>query len=361
MPKIAIYAGHGGSDPGAIGNGLLEKDLNLAVSNAASRIMRQWGYTVINNRLIDVNRDITADAIYANENRMDALVEIHQNYNAGAPYSGSEVFYSIRDTGKGRELAQSVLNQLVKFGFKDNGIKTRVNAAGQDMYAILRLTHMPAILVECAFINNPYDMAMFNVNGVAMAIAEGIRAVFPLEGGPTPPFPGGNLQLGSVGEAVRQVQRCLNNIAVNYPSIPKVAEDGVFGVNTLLAVVTFQQLFGLTPDGVVGPMTWNVMMSLCGSGGGGTIPPYPGASLRIGSVGEDVRRIQRCLNNLSNRYPEIPTLAEDGSFGNATHNAVVRFQTIFGLTPDGVVGPMTWERLMNECYAASHAMGARRC
>ncbi|MCL2463304.1 MAG: glycosyl hydrolase family 18 protein, partial [Defluviitaleaceae bacterium] len=208
-------------------------------------------------------------AIYANENRADALVEIHQNSNEGTPYSGSEVFYSVRDTGKGRALAQSVLNRLVEFGFKNNGIKTRVNAAGQDAFAILRLTHMPAILAECAFINNPQDMAMFNVNGVARAIAEGVREVFPLEGGGlTPPFPSGSLQLGSVGEAVRQLQRCLNKIAGSYPSIPKAPENGVFGSETMLAVVAFQRLFGLTPDGVVGPITWNIMTPICGCGCG---------------------------------------------------------------------------------------------
>jgi len=50
MARIAVYAGHGGSDPGAIGNGFRESDLNLAVSNQASNILRGLGYTVINNR-----------------------------------------------------------------------------------------------------------------------------------------------------------------------------------------------------------------------------------------------------------------------------------------------------------------------
>ena len=179
LPKIAIFAGHGGSDPGAVGNGLRESDLNLAVSNAATSILRGWGYQVINNRTTDVNRSITADANLANANRVDAVVEIHQNSNPGTPGTGSEVFYSIKDTGRGRQLAEAILQRLVALGFRNRGVKTMVNASGQDALGIIRLTNMPAVLVECAFINNPEDMARFDANRVAMAIAEGVRQVFP--------------------------------------------------------------------------------------------------------------------------------------------------------------------------------------
>jgi peptidoglycan hydrolase-like protein with peptidoglycan-binding domain len=349
MVKIALYAGHGGSDPGAVGNGLLEKDLNLAVSNAASSLLRQMGYTVLNNRTIDVDRSITADAIYANENRADAVVEIHQNSNLGAPANGSEVIYGI-NSAKGRELARSILSQLVALGFADRGVKTMVNANGQDALGIIRLTSMPAVVVECAFINSPSDMARFNVQDVANAVAGGIRAAYPINGGA---YPGAPLRPGSSGESVRQVQRCLNNIAARRPEIPKVAEDGIFGNATTLAVVTFQRLFGLTADGIVGPLTWARIMSECGAGNG--LPPYPGAPLRLGSVGEPVRQIQRCLNNVSNRHPSIPRLTEDGVFGNATLKAVIEFQNIFGLATDGVVGPATWDKIMSECGAGGTA------
>ena len=267
MPKIAIFAGHGGTDWGAVGvNGLKEKDLNLAVSNATSSILRAWGYWVFNNRKTDVNRDIAADAKYANDNRVDALIEIHQNSNEGPPGTGSEVFYSIRDTGRGRMLASAILRRLVALGFADRGIKTQLNASGQDAFGTIRLANMPAVLVECAFINNPNDMARFDVNQVARAVAEGIREVFPIGGTTIPPFPGTSLRLGSTGDAVRQVQSCLNNISTRLPSIPRLLEDGVFGNATLNAVRIFQQIFGLTVDGVVGPMTWDRIMTECGLG-----------------------------------------------------------------------------------------------
>ena len=347
MPKIAVYAGHGGSDAGAVAGGLYEKDLNLAVSNAVTAILRGWGYTVINNRTTDVERSITADANKANANKVDAVVEIHQNSSEGGVGNGSEVIYSVKDTGKGRALARAILNGLVALGFRDRGIKTQVNSNGQDTLGILRLTNMPAVLVECAFINSTTDMARFDVRQVAMAIAQGVREVFPISGGggsATPSYPGYALRVGARGEPVRQVQRCLNNLGTRYPSLTHLTEDSVFGNGTRDVVMAFQRLFGLTVDGIVGLTTWNRLMTECAK-----IPIYPGTPLRAGARGEAVRQVQSCLNNLAARYPSIPRLTEDGIFGNGTTAAVMAFQRIFGLTADGVVGPATWNRLMNEC------------
>ena len=127
--------------------------------------------------------------------------------------------------------------------------------------------------------------------------------------------------------------------------------DGQFGPITQSAVVAFQRIMGLTQDGIVGPITWNSLMSECG-GTPPAIPPYPGAPLRIGSSGANVRQIQTCLNNISASIPTIPTLVVDGQFGNNTHNAVVAFQRALELTPDGIVGPITWNRIMSRCFAA---------
>ena len=345
MPKIAVFAGHGGSDFGAVSGMLYEKDLNLAVSNALSAILRGWGYTVINNRTTDVERNINADANTANSNKVDALIEIHQNSNAGAPGSGSEAFYSIKDTGKGRALALAILQHLELLGFRNRGAKTQTNVNGQDTFGILRLTNMPSVLVETAFINSPTDMARFDAQQVAAAIAQAVREIFP-SGGGSSSYPGYALRIGSTGEHVRQIQRCLNNIGKRYPSIPQLTDDGIFGNGTQNAVIAFQRLFGLSADGVVGPTTWNRLMAECAA-----IPSYPGTPLRVGSRGEAVRQVQHCLNNLSGRYPSIPRLTEDGIFGNGTMAAVAAFQLLFALTSDGVVGPATWSRLMGECGA----------
>lgn len=69
-------------------------------------------------------------------------------------------------------------------------------------------------------------------------------------------WPGYNLEVGSSGEKVRQMQQQLNVISDSYPLIPKIAVDGIFGPATEEAVKTFQRVFKLTPDGIVGFRTW---------------------------------------------------------------------------------------------------------
>lgn len=72
---------------------------------------------------------------------------------------------------------------------------------------------------------------------------------------------------------------------------------------------------------------------------------YPGAPLRQGDSGEKVRQMQHQLNVISNGYPMIPKIAEDGVFGPATEEAVKTFQRIFGLAQDGIVGFRTWYKI----------------
>jgi len=188
---------------------------------------------------------------------------------------------------------------------------------------------------------------------MAQAIAESIREVFPLSGGGgstgcLPAYPGTLLRVGSRGESVRLMQRCLNLVAARHPSIARLNEDGVFGPLTQASVMTFQRIFGLTVDGIVGPITWDRISREAQSGGSG-LPAYPGTALRVGSSGESVRQIQRCLNNIATRHPSISRLNEDGVFGPLTQASVKTFQRIFGLTVDGVVGPITWDRISREC------------
>ena len=74
---------------------------------------------------------------------------------------------------------------------------------------------------------------------------------------------------------------------------------------------------------------------------------YPGTPLSLGDVGPDVQRVQILLNAISTNYPAIPKVPTGAVFGEATENAVRVFQRIFNLTPDGVVGRATWNKLNN--------------
>lgn len=78
----------------------------------------------------------------------------------------------------------------------------------------------------------------------------------------------------------------------------------------------------------------------------GVTSSYPGTPLRIGSRGLDVQIIQAYLNRIRRNYPAIPAITDEtGVFGNSTKAAVTRFQSIFNLAPDGIVGKSTWYRI----------------
>ena len=77
---------------------------------------------------------------------------------------------------------------------------------------------------------------------------------------------------------------------------------------------------------------------------------FPGTDLKRGDSSEAVRLMQTYLNAISReRYPNIPTVSEDGSFGGNTENAVIEFQKSVGLNPTGVIDVTTWERI-SELY-----------
>lgn len=174
-------------------------------------------------------------------------------------------------------------------------------------------------------------------------------------------YPGTPLRSGSTGLDVQTIQTYLNRIRRNYPAIPAITdESGTFGDSTKNAVTSFQRIFGLSPDGIVGKSTWYKISSLYTSVtrlsdldsegntlGIGTVPPS--SILRQGSSGPDVITLQYLLDVISEYYPGIPAPAQDGVFGSGTQQSVIAFQRAMQLTPDGVVGPLTW-RTLYEVY-----------
>ncbi len=170
-------------------------------------------------------------------------------------------------------------------------------------------------------------------------------------------YPGTPLKVGSTGLDVQTIQTYLKRIRQNYPAIPVITDAaGTFGDSTRAAVTKFQSIFGLAADGIVGKSTWYKLSSLYTAVtrlaelnseginlGIGTVPPA--AVLRQGSRGQDVITLQYLLDVISEYYPDIPAVTQDGIFGAGTKQAVTAFQSRMGLTPDGIVGPATWNAL----------------
>lgn len=167
-------------------------------------------------------------------------------------------------------------------------------------------------------------------------------------------YPGFTLRQGSTGDEVKAAQYYLSIVADYYPSVPKITPDGIFGPATTAAVRAFQQIFSLSVDGIIGRNTWNKLYEVYTDQINNIIPPntipgvYPGTVLTIGSQGPSVKEMQYYLSILADFYSNIPKIAYDGKFGTQTRNAVVAFQTQFGLTADGKVGALTWDELYRQ-------------
>lgn len=187
-------------------------------------------------------------------------------------------------------------------------------------------------------------------------------------GANTPSYPGVIIELGDSGEDVRIIQRQLNRIAANYPSIPKIPEtNGIFDEATRRSVQQFQRIFNLTPDGRVGKATWyrikqiyNGVKSLSELYSEGiTITEAQRLFrnvLQLGDSGTDVATLQYYLDFLGFFYDTLPDITIDGVFGDETRNAVLAFQRQFGLPQDGIVGRQTWYRLQDEYDAVLRSL-----
>jgi len=176
---------------------------------------------------------------------------------------------------------------------------------------------------------------------------------------PTPPTV--VIRQGARGADVIHAQFLLDFISQFHPEIAAPLMDSIFGASTTNAVRQFQQRFGLTADGVIGPNTWRSMYEVFRAAQGQTplppviqppitpppvtFPPFPGVLLRRGSTGANVRTLQQMLNHSRRLYSAVPAVTVDGVFGPLTENSVRTFQRFAGLVSDGIVGPLTWNAL----------------
>ena len=178
--------------------------------------------------------------------------------------------------------------------------------------------------------------------------------------GLTSSYPGTPLRRGSSGPNVVVIQVELNRISQNYPAIPKIENvDGIFGSRTEASVRAFQQIFDLTPDGIVGKATWYALIRLYtavtrlselrsqGQRFYAISWEYPNG-LRQGDRGDKVRHLQYMLSVLSSYIKQIPPLTVDGVFGPNTRDAVLASQRFFGLPETGIVDETTWDNIYDQ-------------
>lgn len=169
---------------------------------------------------------------------------------------------------------------------------------------------------------------------------------------PSGEYPGKPLREGDSNVYVQEMQFYLNTIADFTPLVSNITVDGNFGRGSRAAVVSFQKLAKLTPDGIVGKATWDALVKgyndtqLVDSPVIPPVVPYPGTPLRVGSRGDDVKAIQFYLNRIYLGSGSVPQISVDGVFGPATENVVILFQREYQLDPDGIVGKLTWDKII---------------
>ena len=150
MLKVFLSAGHGGSDPGAVANGLKEKDINLHALLACKEELERHGVKVVCSRTTDADDPVGQEVKEANASGADVAVSFHANAGGG---DGFEAFYHT-SSSKGKKLAQLGEKYVKELGQNSRGIKSG------NRLAFVKNTKMTAVLFESFFVDNQTDKAI---------------------------------------------------------------------------------------------------------------------------------------------------------------------------------------------------------
>ena len=160
---VVIDPGHGGEDGGAVANDIVEKDINLSISKKLKSVFRSSGFNVVlirdKDEMINNDGDTIGSkkisdmknrlSIY-NQNENNVVISIHQNKFTQEKYSGTQVFYSFKNSNS-EVLAQSIRNSIVTYLQPDNNRECKKTT--KDIY-LLYNANVPSVIVECGFISN---------------------------------------------------------------------------------------------------------------------------------------------------------------------------------------------------------------
>lgn len=175
---VVLDPGHGGSDSGAIRNGVKEKDIVLQIALKTGKILERKGIKVSYTRSSDTTVSLEERSNIANRLNAALFVSIHANANTSPTPSGTEThFYAplsmpslFEQRTERSELAAMIQTQITKQLKRiDRGVK-------ESNFSVLRNTKMPSVLVETAFLSNPEELALLCSDSFQQSAAEGIAA-----------------------------------------------------------------------------------------------------------------------------------------------------------------------------------------
>lgn len=173
LPVIIIDAGHGGEDGGtSSSSGIIEKNINLAISKKLESLFKTAGFNVIMTReedclIYDSNAvkmrekkvsDIHKRMKIIEDNPNSIFLSIHQNHFEQSKYYGTQVFYS-KNHSESETIANIIQTNIAKILQNDNTRK--IKPSGTEIY-LLHNAKSPAVMVECGFLSNPGEAQKLN-------------------------------------------------------------------------------------------------------------------------------------------------------------------------------------------------------
>lgn len=306
--KVWLDAGHGGSDPGAVANGLIEKDMTLITMLKARAVLEGNGQIVGMTRIDDRAVGLSERAAKANSWGADLFISGH--YNAGGG-DGAETIHSIYH-GEGEKLAQTVLETIHEM--TGQNVRKAYSKQGQngDYFAVIRETRMPAIIVEGAFIDS-IDYTIVDTieeqEAIGTAIAMGVLKHIGVSYAPV------NTTIGNPAEVINAVKQTWEYFIQGF-----VAQNLQKALNSVYGPK-------LAADGFLGDRSWSLLDQVL---------------LKKGAQNAIVKVVQERLLQLGYKLPQY---GADGWYGDETIAAIKAFQSARGLLADGICGPKTLREL----------------
>ena len=187
-PTIVVDAGHGGEDGGAVGvNGLVEKDVNLAIALALAEdlkaanfpvvLVREGDYSVGDQSLGTIaerkRSDTKSRAQLVEETGECVLISIHQNQYPDPSVRGAQVFYTLGDVGRQwGEYTQQMLQETV-----DSSNTKKAKQVSEDVYLFSHIS-CPGLLVECGFLSNGLEASLLLTDGYQTRLSMAITGAY---------------------------------------------------------------------------------------------------------------------------------------------------------------------------------------
>lgn len=334
MKKIYLDAGHGGADAGAVGaNGLYEKNLVLKIQQYLISYLNSTysDFTIKTTRTTDTFLSLSQRASQANSWGADAFMSIHVNAGGGTGYED----YVYRSASNASKTFQSIVHgqvqpTLLSYNHPNRGRKSA-------NYAVLRLTNMPAVLTEIAFIDNRTDAALLQnevfLKSMGESYAKGIAVYLNLPRRAVPnPTPNPNPTPSEPGTKTYTIKQgdTLYSIAQKYNITVQALQEANTGLSDPLTLQVGKTIVipsGTSPTPSPTPPSEQY--------------PLPNGILKQGDSGEAVKQLQKALNAVNFKVGSV-----DGIYGVQTKDAVRRFQLVYlPYDVDGIYGPQTKNKL----------------